>query len=80
MELINAPHISLKYIDLNALIFQAQHWERYKLYLLGLTAYEIVPYHCPTFGAEAQGSSMGKGSPFCSSSMEMLSGERINAM
>ncbi len=37
-------------------------------------------YQTPVFSMEAQGSSGGSGSPLCSSSMEMLSGVRINAM
>ena len=37
-------------------------------------------YQTPVFSMEAQGSSGGNGSPLCSSSMEMLSGVRINAM
>ena len=37
-------------------------------------------YQTPVFFMEAQGSSGGNGSPLCSSSMEMLSGVRINAM
>ena len=39
-----------------------------------------VPYHSPTFGIEAQGSAFGSGAPCCRISMEMLSGERTNAM
>ena len=37
-------------------------------------------YQTPVFSMEAQGSSGGNGSPLCSSSMEILSGVRINAM
>ncbi len=37
-------------------------------------------YHSPVLGIEAQGSAGASASPFCRSSMEMLSGERINAM
>ena len=37
-------------------------------------------YHFPTFCIEAQGSCLGSGLPFCSSSIEMLSGERTNAI
>ena len=37
-------------------------------------------YQTPVFSMEAQGSSGGNGSPLFSSSMEMLSGVRINAM
>ena len=37
-------------------------------------------YQWPTLGIDAQGSFGGSASPFCSSSIEMLSGERTNAM
>src|SRR5690606_28824119 len=37
-------------------------------------------YHLPVFGIDCQGSCGGSASPFCSSSIEMLSGERTNAM
>ena len=37
-------------------------------------------YQMPVFPIDAQGSSGGKGSPLFSSSMEMSSGLRINAM
>ncbi len=37
-------------------------------------------YQLPVFSIEAQGSFGGSESPFCSSSMEMLSGDRTNAM
>ena len=37
-------------------------------------------YHAPVFGIEAQGSAFGSAAPFCSSSIEMLSGERMNAI
>jgi len=37
-------------------------------------------YHSPTVGIEAQGSAGGRGCPFCSSSIEILSGERKNAI
>ena len=36
--------------------------------------------HAPTLGMETQGSLGGNGEPFCSSSMECLSGERTKAM
>jgi hypothetical protein len=37
-------------------------------------------YHEPVFAIEAQGSCDALGSPFCKSSIDMPSGERINAM
>jgi hypothetical protein len=37
-------------------------------------------HHAPTFGMLAHGSALGSASPACSSSMEMLSGERTKAM
>lgn len=37
-------------------------------------------YHSPVFSMLAQGSFAGRASPFWSNSMEMLSGERTNAM
>ena len=40
----------------------------------------VPPYHAPVFAIEAQGSRGGSLSPFCSSSIEMPSGERMNAM
>ena len=42
--------------------------------------HSALDYQCPVFGIDAQGSAAGKASPFCSSSMEMLSGDRINAI
>ena len=40
----------------------------------------ISAYHFPVFCIEAHGSCLGLGLPFCNSSMEMLSGERMKAM
>src|SRR5690606_41344358 len=40
----------------------------------------VRDHQLPVFGIEAQGSRGGSGSPFCSSSIEMLSGERTKAM
>ena len=37
-------------------------------------------HHLPVFGIELQGSAGGRASPFCRSSIEMLSGERTKAM
>ncbi len=37
-------------------------------------------YHLPVFGIEAHGSAADSASPFCRSSIETLSGERMNAM
>ena len=37
-------------------------------------------YHVPVFGMEIQGSQGSSAAPFCSSSMEMPSGERTNAI
>ena len=37
-------------------------------------------YHCPTLGMDFHGSAGGSAPPFCSSSTEMLSGERTKAM
>lgn len=37
-------------------------------------------YHAPTFGIDAQGSALGSGSPICSNSIEIWSGERTNAI
>jgi len=37
-------------------------------------------HQCPTLGIDAHGSVAGKASPFCSNSMEILSGERTKAM
>ena len=37
-------------------------------------------HHLPMFGADFQGSAGALASPFCRISMEMLSGERTNAM
>src|SRR5215469_17038792 len=37
-------------------------------------------YHFPLLGIEAQGSFGGRGSPFCRSSIECLSGERTKAI
>jgi len=39
-----------------------------------------ICYQCPVFGMDAQGSVGASASPFCSSSIEILSGERTNAM
>ena len=39
-----------------------------------------ISYQWPVFGIDAHGSFGGSASPFCSSSIEMLSGERTNAM
>jgi hypothetical protein len=39
-----------------------------------------LAHHFPTFCIDAQGSCFGSGLPFCNSSMEMLSGERMKAM
>ena len=39
-----------------------------------------MAYHFPVFGIEVQGSRGGSGVPFCSNSMECLSGERTKAM
>jgi hypothetical protein len=40
---------------------------------------ECTPYHAPILGMEAHGSCLGLGAPFCTSSIEILSGERTNA-
>jgi len=40
----------------------------------------IVPHQLPVFGMLCHGSRGGSDSPFCSSSMEMPSGVRMNAM
>src|SRR5262245_38459283 len=41
----------------------------------------VLPgYHLPVFGIDAQGSCFCFGLPFCRSSIEMLSGERMKAM
>ena len=40
----------------------------------------VSPHHFPVFGIEAHGSFGGSGAPFCSSSIECLSGERTNAI
>lgn len=37
-------------------------------------------YQVPVFAIEAQGSAAGLASPFCSSSIEMPSGDLMNAM
>lgn len=37
-------------------------------------------YQCPVFSMEAQGSCLASDGPFCRSSMEMLSGERMKAI
>src|SRR5262245_42192858 len=37
-------------------------------------------YQAPVLGIDAQGSLFGNASPFCKSSIEILSGERINAI
>ncbi len=37
-------------------------------------------YHCPVLGMDFHGSAGGSALPFCSSSTEMLSGERTKAM
>jgi diguanylate cyclase (GGDEF)-like protein len=37
-------------------------------------------HQVPVFGIEAHGSAFGNAEPFCSSSIEMLSGERMNAI
>ena len=39
-----------------------------------------LSHHQPSLAMLAHGSSIGLASPFCSNSIEMLSGERINAM
>src|SRR6185369_15914233 len=41
---------------------------------------EAAHHHSPVFGIEAQGSAGASEPPFCSSSIEMLSGERTKAM
>src|SRR5437016_4573899 len=38
------------------------------------------PYQTPVLGMDAQGSRFGKGEPFCKSSIEILSGDRIKAI
>src|SRR5947209_10261840 len=38
------------------------------------------PHHFPVFFIDAHGSLAGRGSPFCSSSIECLSGERTKAI
>ena len=38
------------------------------------------PYHTPTFCMDFQGSAGSRGVPFCSSSIDMLSGERTKAI
>ena len=37
-------------------------------------------HHCPIFGMVVQGSAGASAAPFCSNSIEMLSGERTKAM
>jgi len=37
-------------------------------------------YHVPVFSIDAHGSCFGFGPPFCNSSIEMLSGDRMKAM
>src|SRR5712692_7263263 len=39
-----------------------------------------LPHHFPVFGMESHGSFGGSGAPFCSSSIECLSGERTKAI
>jgi hypothetical protein len=41
---------------------------------------DIATHHLPVLGMDAQGSFLGCASPFCSSSIDTLSGERMNAM
>ena len=41
---------------------------------------QCVTHQTPMFGAETHGSASGSASPFCSSSIEMLSGVRMKAM
>jgi hypothetical protein len=48
--------------------------------LLGGTSFQRLPYHFPVFGIDAQGSCFGLGLPFCNSSIDTLSGERMKAM
>ena len=40
----------------------------------------ILTHHLPVLGMDSQGSAGAKAGPACSSSIEMLSGERTNAM
>jgi hypothetical protein len=41
---------------------------------------QAAHHHWPVFGIDAQGSAGARDPPFCSSSIEMLSGERTKAM
>lgn len=41
---------------------------------------QVLAYHFPVFFMDAHGSAGGSGSPFCNSSMEMLSGDRTKAI
>src|SRR5690606_32486064 len=41
---------------------------------------QSMNHHSPTFGIDTHGSSGGSGSPLCRSSIEILSGERTNAI
>ena len=50
-----------------------------KVFILGAFAF-LLSYQCPMFSADTHGSCGGSACPFCSNSIEILSGERINAM
>ena len=41
---------------------------------------KLMDYQTPVFGIDAQGSAGALASPFCSSSIEMFSGDRTNAI
>ena len=43
-------------------------------------AFILRPYQCPIFSIDVQGSAGSSASPICKSSIEILSGERTNAM
>src|SRR5690242_13646693 len=55
---------------------------RWALYKVLRRDGQALPYfhHFPVLGIDSQGSRGGSGGPFCSSSMECLSGERIKAI
>ncbi len=44
------------------------------------TEFQVIAYQDPVLPIDAQGSAFGRASPRCSSSIEILSGERTKAM
>jgi Tol biopolymer transport system component len=81
----------IRYVMKDGRLFDAQTadelWPRKRRYEMEgapegmyVTALRRAHHHCPVFFMDFHGSRGGSASPFCSSSMEMPSGERTKAM